>query len=100
VPASAVDDLNLSARVLNACARSGKTARLEVSGYSDNVGGAQANLQLSKKRAQAVRAHLVKAGVPAGSLVAQGYGDANPVTSNDTAGGRFTNRRIEFVAQQ
>ena len=39
VPASAVEDLNQSAKVLNACARNGKTARLEVAGYSDNVGG-------------------------------------------------------------
>ena len=100
VPASAVEDLNQSAQVLNACARNGKTARLEVAGYSDNVGGAQANLQLSKKRAEAVRAYLVKTGVPADSLVAQGYGDARPVASNDTASGRFANRRIEFVAQQ
>ncbi|NKJ47998.1 flagellar motor protein MotB [Burkholderia sp. SG-MS1] len=100
VPASAVEDLSQSARALNACAHNGRTMRLEVAGYSDNVGGAQANLQLSKKRAEAVRAYLVNAGVPADSLIAQGYGDANPVTSNDTAGGRFTNRRIEFVAQQ
>jgi outer membrane protein OmpA-like peptidoglycan-associated protein len=100
VPASAVEDLNQSARGLNACAHNGKSVRLEVAGYSDNVGDAQANLQLSKKRAEAVRAYLVNAGVPADSLIAQGYGDANPVTSNDTAGGRFTNRRIEFVAQQ
>ena len=100
VPASALEDLNQSAQVLNACARNGKTAKLEVAGYSDNVGGAQANLQLSKKRAEAVRAYLVKTGVPADSLVAQGYGDANPVASNDTASGRFANRRIEFVAQQ
>ncbi|RKF41665.1 OmpA family protein [Paraburkholderia fungorum] len=100
VPASAIEDLNQSAQVLNACARNGKTARLEVAGYSDNVGGAQANLQLSKKRAEAVRAYLVKTGVPADLLVAQGYGDARPVASNDTASGRFANRRIEFVAQQ
>ncbi|WP_328805987.1 OmpA family protein [Paraburkholderia solitsugae] len=100
VPASALEDLNQSAQVLNACARNGKTAKLEVAGYSDNVGGAQANLQLSKKRADAVRAYLVKTGVPADSLVAQGYGDARPVASNDTASGRFANRRIEFVAQQ
>jgi outer membrane protein OmpA-like peptidoglycan-associated protein len=99
VPASAIEDLNQSAQVLNACARNGKTAKLEVAGYSDNVGGAQANLQLSKKRAEAVRAYLVKTGVPADSLVAQGYGDAQPVASNDTASGRFANRRIEFVAQ-
>lgn len=100
VPASAAENLNQSARGLNACARSDKTVQLEVSGYSDNVGDAQANLQLSKKRAEAVRAYLVNAGVPASSLIAQGYGDANPVASNDTAGGRFTNRRIEFVARQ
>ncbi|MFM0235508.1 OmpA family protein [Paraburkholderia sediminicola] len=100
VPASALEDLNQSAQVLNACAHNGKTAKLEVAGYSDNVGGAQANLQLSKKRAEAVRAYLVKMGVPADSLVAQGYGDASPVASNDTASGRFANRRIEFVAQQ
>ena len=68
VPASAIEDLNQSAQVLKACARNGKTAKLEVAGYSDNVGGAQANLQLSKKRAEAVRAYLVKTGVPADSL--------------------------------
>jgi outer membrane protein OmpA-like peptidoglycan-associated protein len=100
VPVSAIEDLNQSAQVLKACARNGKTAKLEVAGYSDNVGGAQANLQLSKKRAEAVRAYLVKTGVPADSLLAQGYGDARPVASNDTASGRFANRRIEFVAQQ
>lgn len=100
VPASAIEDLNQSAQVLNACAHNGKTAKLEVAGYSDNVGGAHANLQLSKKRAEAVRAYLVKTGVPADSLVAQGYGGARPVASNDTASGRFANRRIEFVAQQ
>lgn len=99
VPASAVEDLNQSAHVLNACAGNGRTARLEVAGYSDNVGGEQANLQLSKQRAAAVRAYLVKTGVPADSLIAQGYGDARPVASNDTASGRFANRRIEFVAQ-
>ncbi|SOE63074.1 protein of unknown function [Burkholderia sp. OK233] len=62
VPASALEDLNQSAQVLNACAHNGKTAKLEVAGYSDNVGGVQANLQLSKKRAEAVRAYLVKRG--------------------------------------
>jgi outer membrane protein OmpA-like peptidoglycan-associated protein len=99
VPASAVEDLNQSARVLNACAGNGKTARLEVAGYSDNLGGERANLQLSKQRAEAVRAYLVKTGVPADSLIAQGYGQVRPVASNDTASGRFANRRIEFVAQ-
>ncbi|MGF6769810.1 outer membrane protein OmpA-like peptidoglycan-associated protein [Paraburkholderia sp. GAS199] len=100
VPVSAVEDLNQSAQVLQACAKNGKSAKLEGAGYSDNVGGQQSNLQLSKKRAEAVRLYLVKMGVPADSLVAQGYGDVRPVQSNDTASGRFANRRIEFVSQQ
>jgi outer membrane protein OmpA-like peptidoglycan-associated protein len=100
VPASAVEDLRQSAQALMACAHNGNAAKLEVAGYSDNVGGTQANLQLSKKRAESVRAFLVKTGVPADSLTAQGYGDVRPVASNDTASGRFANRRIEFVAAQ
>ncbi|MBT2791514.1 OmpA family protein [Paraburkholderia strydomiana] len=100
VPTSAAEDLSQSARVLNACARNGRAAKLEVAGYSDNVGGEQANLQLSKQRAEAVRTYLVKTGAPPDSLSAQGYGQAHPVQPNDTASGRFANRRIEFVAQQ
>jgi outer membrane protein OmpA-like peptidoglycan-associated protein len=71
-----------------------------VAGYSDNLGGEQANLQLSKRRAEAVRAYLVRTGVPADSLSVQGYGQAHPIATNDTASGRFTNRRIEFITQQ
>lgn len=100
VPTSAAEDLNQSARVLNACARNGRAAKLEVAGYSDNVGGEQANLQLSKQRAEAVRTYLVKTGAPADSLSAQGYGQAHPLQPNDSASGRFANRRIEFAAQQ
>jgi outer membrane protein OmpA-like peptidoglycan-associated protein len=100
VPASAVEDLRQSAQVLMACSHNGKAAKLEVAGYSDNVGGDQANLLLSKKRAESVRAFLVRTGVPADSLTAQGYGDARPVASNDTESGRFANRRIEFVEAQ
>jgi outer membrane protein OmpA-like peptidoglycan-associated protein len=83
-----------------ACSHNGRAAKLEVAGYSDNVGGDAANLSLSKKRAESVRAFLIKTGVPADSLTAQGYGDARPVASNDTASGRFANRRIEFVDAQ
>jgi outer membrane protein OmpA-like peptidoglycan-associated protein/uncharacterized protein YidB (DUF937 family) len=100
VPASAIEDLRQSAQVLMACSHNGRAAKLEVAGYSDNVGGDAANLSLSKKRAESVRAFLIKTGVPADSLTAQGYGDARPVASNDTASGRFANRRIEFVDAQ
>ncbi|WP_109483006.1 OmpA family protein [Paraburkholderia sp. C35] len=96
VPQSAFDDLNQSAQLLKACVKDGHALKLEVSGYSDNVGSAAANLELSKERADAVRAYLVKAGVSADAIVAQGYGNVRPVASNATESGRFANRRIEF----
>ncbi|CAN7544798.1 OmpA family protein [Caballeronia sp. dw_19] len=89
-----------SAQVLKTCEGKGKAVKLTVGGYSDNVGQASTNLALSKKRAEAVRAFLVKHGVSADSLTAQGFGDANPIADNATASGRFANRRIDFAVQQ
>ncbi|MEM5371573.1 OmpA family protein [Paraburkholderia azotifigens] len=100
VPQSAFDDLNQSAQLLQTCAKSGHAPKLEVAGYSDNVGSESANMELSKERADAVRAYLVKAGVPADALVAHGYGNVRPVASNATESGRFANRRIEFTDAQ
>jgi outer membrane protein OmpA-like peptidoglycan-associated protein len=89
-----------SAQMLKACEAKGKPVKLNVGGYSDNVGPASTNLTLSKKRAEAVRAFLVKHGVSADSLMAQGFGDANPIADNSTASGRFANRRIDFAVQE
>ncbi|WP_158937532.1 OmpA family protein [Burkholderia sp. S171] len=89
-----------SAEVLKACEAKGKAVKLNVGGYSDNVGQPSTNLALSKKRAEAVRAFLVKHGVSADSLTAQGFGDANPIADNATASGRFANRRIDFSVQE
>jgi outer membrane protein OmpA-like peptidoglycan-associated protein len=100
VPQSAFDDLNKSAQLLQSCAKSGHAPKLEVAGYSDNVGSESANLELSKERADAVRAFLVKAGVSGDALVAHGYGNVRPVASNATESGRFANRRIEFTDAQ
>ncbi len=69
---------------------------LEIAGYTDSSGDADANVTLSQKRADAVRDLLVKAGVPSDMLVAKGYGSASPVASNDGPDGRFHNRRIEY----
>ncbi|AMM15225.1 hypothetical protein AX768_15095 [Burkholderia sp. PAMC 28687] len=89
-----------SAEMLKSCQDTGKTVKLNIGGYSDNVGLASSNLTLSKKRAEAVRAFLVKHGVSADALTAQGYGDQHPIADNSTASGRFANRRIDFAIQE
>src|ERR1700733_5730031 len=69
---------------------------LEIAGYTDNTGDAALNLALSQRRAEAVREALIMYGVDPDMLVAKGYGEADPVASNDTAEGRLKNRRIEY----
>lgn len=100
VPPSAFATLAETARLLKSCAAKGSIVKLEVAGYSDSQGAAAAKLEVSKERAQAVRGYLVRNGVPPNSLTAAGYGDAGPVADNETASGRFANRRIEFVVRK
>jgi outer membrane protein OmpA-like peptidoglycan-associated protein len=69
---------------------------LEIAGYTDNSGDPAANVALSQKRADAVRDAMIKAGANSDMLIAKGYGEADPVASNDTPDGRFRNRRIEY----
>jgi OmpA-OmpF porin, OOP family len=69
---------------------------LEIAGYTDNTGDAALNLALSQKRAEAVREAFIKYGADPDMLVAKGYGEADPIASNDTAEGRLKNRRIEY----
>ncbi len=69
---------------------------LSVEGYSDNVGNAEANQRLSKRRADAVVAWLVKGGVDPKRLQSAGLGSEKPIDSNDTPEGRAKNRRVEF----
>lgn len=72
----------------------------EIAGHTDNQGNAAANLKLSQDRAVAIKMALMQAGVPELMLQAKGYGADRPVASNDTALGRFKNRRIEFSVLQ
>jgi OmpA-OmpF porin, OOP family len=71
--------------------------KLKVEGHTDNVGKAKANLQLSKERAAAVKAWLVKHGVASTRLATDGSGDSKPVDDNSTEEGRANNRRVELV---
>jgi outer membrane protein OmpA-like peptidoglycan-associated protein len=69
-----------------------------IEGHTDSQGRADINKQLSQERAQAVRAYLVdEAGIEAQRITAIGYGADRPVATNDTAGGRALNRRIEIT---
>lgn len=69
---------------------------IEIDGYTDNVGDPNANLALSQRRADAVRSALIAAGDDPARLVAKGYGQSSPVSTNDTPEGRFRNRRIQY----
>jgi outer membrane protein OmpA-like peptidoglycan-associated protein len=60
------------------------------------VGDDRYNLTLSQRRADAVKAYFVKADAYVGLISSVGYGESQPVESNDTDKGRTQNRRIEF----
>jgi len=70
--------------------------KIEISGYTDNVGNDKYNLDLSQKRADEVRKYLISQGCPAESLVSVGYGETRPIAKNTTEEGRSQNRRVEF----
>lgn len=71
--------------------------KLQVEGYTDNIGTEEYNQQLSEKRADTVRAYLVSQGVPPDGVSAQGFGKTDPVADNSTAQGRKLNRRVDMV---
>lgn len=81
----------------------GKTDKwvIEIAGHTDNVGAPQSNLRLSQERAEAIRQYLVQTyGLPKNLVIAKGYGDSQPIVSNDTIEGREQNRRVVFKVTQ
>ena len=71
--------------------------RVLIEGHTDNVGSESYNLDLSQRRADAVRDFLSQNGVNTAQIATRGYGKASPVASNDTAAGRQQNRRVELI---
>jgi outer membrane protein OmpA-like peptidoglycan-associated protein len=72
--------------------------KLLIEGHTDSVGNPASNLDLSKRRAEAVKAVLVSQfQIDAGRLTTDGLGATKPIDSNDTPQGRANNRRVEFV---
>jgi OmpA-OmpF porin, OOP family len=68
----------------------------EVRGYTDNTASEEYNQKLSEARAKAVRDYFIKQGIAPERIRAKGFGETNPVASNDTAEGRARNRRVEL----
>ena len=68
-----------------------------IEGYTDSTGNKDKNLKLSYDRAQAVYLYFVQNGIPAERLNAVGYGQDNPIASNQTAKGRAQNRRVNII---
>jgi OOP family OmpA-OmpF porin len=84
--------LDVAAETLRECPK----VRAEVGGYTDSIGTDAYNQALSLRRAESVRSYLIKQAVSPGRLEAKGYGESNPVASNDTEDGRAQNRRVEL----
>jgi len=72
------------------------TLKIEISGHTDNVGSDAYNKNLSKGRAKAVVDYLIDSGIAADRLTYKGYGESQPIGTNDTEEGRQSNRRTEF----
>jgi outer membrane protein OmpA-like peptidoglycan-associated protein len=96
LPPAALNALAKSAKALKDCNAAGTPIKLQIGGFTDSSGDPAVNISLSAKRAETVRLYLIQQGAPAGSLTAEGFGDANPIGDNATRDGRATNRRIEF----
>ena len=71
--------------------------RIEISGHTDNVGAEAVNQRVSEERAQMVASYLREQfALDASQLQVRGYGESQPIASNETAAGRALNRRVEF----
>lgn len=98
---SAIASIN---KFVNGLIAEDNTYELAICGFTDNAGwknstaeqSKQKNIDLSQKRAEAVKARIISAGYPSARLVSvKGYGEENPVADNATAAGKKENRRVE-----
>ncbi len=89
---SSLDILDEAASVL----KQRGNVKVQVAGHTDSIGVASYNQELSTQRANTVKEYLKSQGVNADNLSAKGYGETEPVASNDNSAGRAENRRVEL----
>ena len=77
-----------------------KERKIVVEGHTDSQGKDATNLELSQRRADAVRNYLVERGYNADLIRAQGVGETHPVADNGNPEGRANNRRVELVIER
>ncbi len=70
--------------------------KIEIQGYTNNIGKKSALVELSLKRAKAVKDYLVEKGISEDRVTTKGFGPANPIADNSTVEGRRRNQRVEF----
>ena len=87
--------LDAAADQLNEC----RNVAVRVEGNTDWIGTDAYNQGLSERRAESVMSHLISRGVSASRLTAVGYGESQPIASNETDEGRALNRRVELKTQ-
>ena len=83
-------------QVFDVLSRSDSFSQLSIDGHTDDVGSDAYNRGLSQRRADSVRKYLIKRGLDASKLSAQGFGESKPIATNLTPEGRSENRRVEF----
>jgi len=71
--------------------------KIRVEGHTDNIGSEKYNLNLSKKRAESIKAYLVEKGIDESRITSTGLGFSKPRAGNDTKEGRALNRRAELI---
>lgn len=87
-------------QVAEALMSTDKNRQLIVEGHTDSRGSSDYNLDLSRRRAESVRAYLISRGYPGELIETRGIGEARPIADNASPEGRSNNRRVEIVVRQ
>ncbi|MCE0558222.1 MULTISPECIES: OmpA family protein [unclassified Motilimonas] len=73
-----------------------ESSDVEIAGHTSSTGSDDYNMTLSQKRAESVKAFLASQGVEVSRMTAVGYGETQPVATNDTKAGQQANKRVEI----